>query len=438
VANLIQDKLRAKGLTLAMDCDPGLRRMALGDATRLTQALLNYAGNAVKFTDQGSITLRARMLEEGEAQMLVRFEVQDTGPGIAPEVMARLFQAFEQADSSTTRQFGGTGLGLTITRHLASLMGGEAGADSRSGEGSTFWFTARLGKAQMSADEAESAQPQPGAEAVLNRDYQGTRLLLCEDNPINQEVALELLTGAGFSVDLAENGAVALDKARSFRYDLVLMDMQMPVMDGLEATRKLRELPGWEAVPILAMTANAFGEDRQHCLDAGMNDHVAKPVDPSALFSALLRWLPRHGVADSAPVPVPVPPPPSGQNLRQQLEAIPRLDVEGGLRLCRGKVDRYVNFLRMFVDHHGKDMAVLRGAIAQGDIEAAQRMAHSVKGASATVHATRMQELAHQLDLALRAGQSADQLEGGLAALEAEQDRFAAAIRALPGEGAGA
>ena len=291
VAAILSDRIQAKNLRLITDTYH-LPRHLLGDRTRLQQALLNYAGNAIKFTDKGSITLRTLLLEENEHDALIRFEVEDTGIGIQPEVAARLFSAFEQADSTTTRRYGGTGLGLAITRKLAQLMGGDAGVESTPGIGSTFWFVARLRKNKtISAQEEASVSRVP--EEILAGEYAGCRILLVDDEPINREIAVMLLEEVGLQVDTAENGAEALTLAGLEKYNLILMDMQMPVMDGLEATRQIRLLADGAKVPIVAMTANAFAEDRERCLQAGMNDFISKPITPDVFFGTLLRWLSR-------------------------------------------------------------------------------------------------------------------------------------------------
>ena len=284
---LMADKAQAKGLALTVDRAPESARLGRvrGDPTRLRQMLLNYLSNAVKFTEQGVVVLRGRVEEESARDLLLRFEVRDTGPGIAADVLPRLFGDFEQADGSTTRRHGGTGLGLAINRRLARLMGGEAGVESQPGIGSVFWCTVRLDK---------SAAAAAAAEATQTRGRWNVRLLLVEDNPINQEVVLDLLRGEGFAVDLAEDGARAVEMAGRRHYDLILMDVQMPVMDGLDATRAIRRLPAYERTPILAMTASAFNEDREQCLAAGMNNHIGKPVEPEILFATLRKWLTRE------------------------------------------------------------------------------------------------------------------------------------------------
>ena len=293
VVSMLGGRAQAKGLRLNAEAG-ALPNNLLGDPTRLQQALLNYAGNAIKFTVSGSVLIRALVLEEDSDSALLRFEVADTGIGIEPEVVAKLFAAFEQADSSTTRKYGGTGLGLTITRKLAELMGGAAGVISEPGAGSTFWFSARLAKGAASvANDGYAAHGL--AERMIQENHGGKRILLVEDEPVNREITQMLLDDLGLQVDMAEDGLEALEMAGKFAYDVILMDMQMPRMDGLDATRAIRNLPQGQHVPILAMTANAFIEDKERCFDSGMDDFITKPVEPDALFSTLLRWLQNPG-----------------------------------------------------------------------------------------------------------------------------------------------
>jgi two-component system, sensor histidine kinase and response regulator len=285
---------RVTALVSEQACDKGLELMVAtgqvpdrlhGDSTRLAQALLNLLGNAVKFTARGSVRLNVAVLEHSPPHLRLRFEVQDTGIGIDPAQLDLLFTPFQQADGSTTRRFGGTGLGLAITKHIAELMDGEVGAESTP-MGSRFWFSARL----MTADGP--SDPTPSSAPAQTPNWPGARVLVAEDNHVNQHVAVELLRTVGIAPDVAEDGLQAVQMARATAYDLILMDVQMPGLDGLQATRQLRNGPRALAVPIVAMTADAFAEDRKACLAAGMNDHIAKPIEVSVLHAVLQRWLP--------------------------------------------------------------------------------------------------------------------------------------------------
>ncbi|MCH2220484.1 MAG: ATP-binding protein [Dechloromonas sp.] len=261
-----------------------------GDPLRLGQILINLGSNAIKFTERGSVRIRGRLSEEPDDSVRVRFDVEDTGIGIAAGDQARLFSAFVQADDSITRKYGGSGLGLAISRRLVEMMGGEIGVHSEPGKGSTFWFTALLTKDGATGGAGESAETS-SAEAELKASYAGTRVLLVEDEPINQEVSRCLLEAVGLHADIANDGLEAVDHALATDYALILLDMMMPRLDGLGATRAIREAVDRHRTPIIAMTANAFSEDQERCLAAGMNDFMSKPVAPDALYAKLLKWL---------------------------------------------------------------------------------------------------------------------------------------------------
>ncbi|MGB9435329.1 MAG: response regulator, partial [Candidatus Acidiferrum sp.] len=569
VSNLISEKASAKGLELIFDIESSVPTQLKGDPLRLGQILINFCNNAVKFTESGEIVVKARVQERDENGQLVCFSVSDTGIGLTQEQMGRLFQAFEQADASTTRQHGGTGLGLAISKRLAQLMGGDVGVTSEPGKGSTFWFTARLGNGtssvrraprpdlrgrhvlivddnpqaravlssmltsmtfvvheapsglegiEMVRQAAENGEPYEiafvdwqmpgidgietgkriralpnlavrphlvmvtayGREEVLKQAEENAfanvlikpvtpsmlfdsavevlgashekggdvpadpsldlsrlrdaRVLLAEDNELNQEVALGLLKDAHMSIDVAENGEVAVRMVGRHNYDLVLMDMQMPVMDGVAATKAIRSNPQFRALPIVAMTANVMANDREKCIEAGMNDHVAKPIDPDELFAALLRWIkPREAgnlAADRATMasnfPTLAKAPDSGA-----LE-IPGIDTKSALRRTGGNRLRYESLLRKFAEPSVGGVEEIRTALAAGDMTTAARAAHSLKGSAANLGATALAEVASRAETALTTGQG---VEPALQSLSLSFGAVVTAIRsALPAE----
>jgi signal transduction histidine kinase/ActR/RegA family two-component response regulator len=295
VVSIMAPAAHSKGLTVRTELSSSLPHSVAGDPLRLRQILLNFVGNAIKFTACGEVVIRAMRLKKGEGQLAwLRFEVQDTGVGIPPEKQAGIFDAFTQADSSVTRQYGGTGLGLAICKRLVELMGGQIGVYSQPGQGSCFWFEVPLPVIQENAPEETTAQP--SGSALNSHELDGVRVLLVEDNPVNQKVAIRMLQKLGCVVELAENGQQALEKLERASYDIVLMDMQMPVMDGLTATRLLRQREqqtGHHQV-VIALTANAMQTDRELCLEAGMDDYLSKPLTLDALQVMLLRWVAQH------------------------------------------------------------------------------------------------------------------------------------------------
>jgi CheY-like chemotaxis protein len=536
VANLISARAAEKGVEVVTRMDRELPPVLRGDPLRLTQILLNFANNAVKFSEHGSIVLRARVIEAGESELQLRLEVQDQGIGINAEQQARLFQPFEQANEGTTRRYGGSGLGLAIAKRLTELMGGEIGVDSVVGEGSTFWSSLRLQRgehlvvplphtcfegvralvvddladaremlqvllesmgivADVAASGTEALQKVATAEAaglpyrlvlldwrmpdmdgtetarqlhalplqhspriflvtaygtelppdadrtvhfdaVLSKPVQrsllvdtlanclmnevaadwhpkptnfdparaGARILLVEDNVVNQQVGCDLLEDVGLLVDVADNGAVAVDKVGREHYDLILMDMEMPVMDGIEATKRIRQLPTGAHLPILAMTANAFAEDRERCLEAGMNGHVAKPVDPDQLYKTLSLWLPLRGPEQAEVESL-------AAGVSEVVEAAATAEVE--FLIDTAKLEARYQNKPVFIDRllptvaHDTEanLAKLRDILAAGDLAALGSLAHAIKGVAGSIMATPLLDCARSVELAAKAGE---------------------------------
>lgn len=393
VCSMMMDRARAKGVAFVQEIDPALRDMTLsGDPLRIGQILINYVGNAVKFTERGQIALRTKVLAQTDLNVEVRFEVQDTGIGMTQEQQARVFEAFEQGHSSTTRKYGGTGLGLTISRHLARMMGGQVGVKCSPGSGCIFWFKVMLKRIDQSK--------LPASVAVVAADFRhDATVLLVEDNEINQEVAKQILESNGLSVDVAWHGVEALELVKSRDYDAILMDMQMPVMDGLEATRLIRELPAYRSVPIIAMTANAFEEDRQQCMAAGMNDFLSKPFDPDMLFAMLIRWIPSAN-------PVSINTSQTQPFKFSQLGNTAQLNVENGLRSFSGKQEKYLQMLQRFLTIHLGDALFIEDLLAKDDRQTACRQAHTLKGVAATLGLETVRESAAILEQALKLSES--------------------------------
>ncbi len=405
-----------KKIDLISNISPEAPRVLVGDPLRLKQVLVNLIGNAVKFTDTGSVRLETTLESEDGNAVVLRFKVVDTGVGIDPDTLSGLFKPFCQADASTTRKYGGTGLGLAISKKLIALMGGAISVESEPGRGSSFSFTAGFSPGGV---EEEDAPPAGRAEDGEN-PLAGARVLVAEDNPTNQTVMYEILRNAGIDAAIVENGRRAVDLVRKNAFDVILMDVQMPVMDGLDAARAIRRLPGRENTPIIALTAYAMREDRELCLEAGMDDHLAKPFTRNALLSSLKRWL---GAAQGSAA--------GGERPQGRLSQ-PRqpIDMEGALLRLDLDQETFVDILDGFARDFQHCPAELNEAVDLGDQDRAARLLHQLGGAAGNVSAPRVKAAADRLKALL----DADELEAaqaGVGELEGALQEAAAFIAAL-------
>ncbi|KQW93685.1 hypothetical protein ASC94_13905 [Massilia sp. Root418] len=412
LTTVVAPKAASRGLELVFELDPGLPPVLVGDPLRLKQVLINYANNAIKFSEQGRITFRAHMVAGNAGECVVRFEVSDQGIGLSKAEMAKLFVSFQQADTSTTREYGGTGLGLAICKELAQLMGGDVGVDSEPGVGSTFWFTARLGVSCRSLptligqiSDAAGALLASSRTSAMMEALRTSRILLVEDNVFNQQIAQEMLEEVGAAVCLASNGAAALELLHKTDFDCVLMDLQMPVMDGLETTRRMRATEQLSHIPVLAMTATATTEARVRCIDAGMNDFISKPVQPALLYQTIANWLPQRVPAGE---PQPLPPSPA---LAPALAPAPAatatasvgdgaevMDLSVLAMLVGDDVEKLRKFAAKFLHSSQEGVRDMEAALARGDVDAVRELGHRIKGAARTVGAFPMGDLCEQLE----------------------------------------
>jgi PAS domain S-box-containing protein len=398
---------RQKGIPLYIHIAPEIPQYLQGDPLRIKQILLNLVGNAFKFTEKGEINITVRLgLHAQHGYIPLAFTVRDTGIGISKEQQAHLFEAFVQSDSSTTRIYGGTGLGLAITKQLVEMMEGTINLVSVPGKGSTFTFILPLALSnQVLLSEHLHQVEVHGPDPRVLEEIRGARILLVEDNRINQQVAIELLSQEGFRVDLAENGRQALDLIQSQIYDLVLMDLQMPVMDGYQATKALRQYKVHDDMPVLAMSANAMSHDREQCLAVGMNDHIPKPVDRKQLLSALCKWIK----------------PLSKQRLLEPLYEekksespsffLPNQSVinhRAAMERLGGNTELYLHLLRSFTQDQTQVVAEIRRLLSDKQGSDAERLAHSLKGMAGTIGAEHLQEVAKTLEQAIRKKQAVD------------------------------
>lgn len=427
---LLNPKLAEKHLTLEYHVEDNVPVNLIGDPARWRQVMLNLLGNAVKFTENGGISIEVSCFGESNGAVALQFSVADSGIGIPKDKIEKLFDRFEQADSSITRQYGGTGLGLSIAQKLVEMMGGSITVQSKEGEGSTFVFTVVFEVEESSSAQASVVNDKTPVGAALpvtsessvnatKTLTEGIRVLLVEDNPVNRFLAVEILKPKGFNIIEAEHGQAAIAVLAQEQVDLVLMDMQMPVLDGISATRNIRKNPAWKDIPIIAMTANAMSGDRERCLKAGMNDYVAKPIDPDVLFMVLEKWLPKQGGNEQPPEATVQPadsPQPTAKEPQETPSVLPGklpgLDIELALSRLGGNESIYLRLVPQALKDYGSGTRSLIDMLERNDSESATRWLHSVKSVSGSLGGVELQEIAQLLES--QCAQGIDQIEPSL------------------------
>jgi len=397
---IIAINAQEKDLQIIIDTQADVPTFLVGDPLRFGQILLNLASNAVKFTEAGKITIKTEVSEEQGDQIILKVTVSDTGIGLTGEQIKKLFQSFTQADTSTTRKFGGTGLGLTISQKLVEMMGGEIWVESEPGVGSSFIFTVRFGRAEKGMVD----EPQTTSDWKINsiEGLKGATVLLVEDNRINQKIAVQFLTRAGLNVTVAKNGLEAVEKTETGNYDAVLMDIQMPVMDGYEATRSIRNKIKKEELPIIAMTADAMSGDREKSLNVGMNDYLSKPINPDLLFRTLSKWISLKNRETITSINTTEPDSPATTAWSQLPEHLPGIDIAAGLDKTGEGSEFYQELLVGFYsDHHLYDTEIEK-ALATDDINTVQRLTHTIKSVSQMLGAEALFKISQEFETAIK------------------------------------
>ena len=401
-----EPQAQEKGLVISFHRDPVIPTQLVGDASRLGQILGNLISNAIKFTEKGEVDFSVRSLEQSASQVVLEFAISDTGPGLTPEQQDKLYESFSQADNANTRTHGGAGLGLAISQALARLMNGVIEVETEPGRGSTFRLRLPLA---IASDKASLPEPEPAGELDL-APINGAQILLVDDSEINLQVASELLARARLYVDLARNGQEAVDAVKSKHFDCVLMDIQMPVMDGYTATRTIRSIAGFETLPILAMTANVLPEDRAKASEAGVNDHVPKPINPEELYRKLLRWIEPGDRTPFDSVPETVE---SAPELPQQL---PGISLSDGMKRVGGNSKLYVKLLLDLRANYADAADAIKALYGDGDSDGASQFAHKLRGIANNLGATDVGQCAERLEVVLKKGEAVtDDLFSGLA-----------------------